>query len=67
MYFTTPPPLRLKIPANQGGFVKGVLKIGRACGANLASCGGSTPAAGGFFFWRFGTLFYTENTSQNAL
>ena len=65
MYLTTPP-LRLKIPANQGGFVRGVLKIGRACGANLASCGGSTPAAGGKF-WRFGTLFYTENTSQNAL
>ena len=65
MYLTTPP-LRLKIPANQGGLSRGVLKIGRACGANLVSCGGSTPAAGGNF-WRFGTLFYTENTSQNAL
>ena len=65
MYLTTPPP-SAQNPGKPRGFVKGVLKIGRACGANLASCGGSTPAAGGNF-WRFGTLFYTENTSQNAL
>ena len=66
MYLTTPPPFGSKSRQTKGGLSREVLKIGRACGANLVSCGGSTPAAGGNF-WRFGTLFYTENTSQNAL
>ena len=64
MYLTTPP--SAQNPGKPRRVCQGVLKIGRAGGANLASCGGSTPAAGGKF-WRFGTLFYTENTSQNAL
>ena len=60
MCLTTP--LRLKIPANQGGFVKGglsrgVLKIGRACGANLASCGGVYARRRRKFFGDLGPSF----------
>ena len=65
MYLT--PPLRLKIPANQGGFVKGGAQNRAHLRRKFSLLRGGLRPPQADIFWRFGTLFYTENTSQNAL